>query len=156
LGSGGKAMMMHVHYRQVDGEIVGWETGTLDPTPIGEGTAILYAQLERAPDPLAHKVDVATLEIVEKSAAEKSAAVAPTKRDLETAIFRTLQSTDHTMLPDRDDIAPQTLVAWKAYRKALRNLSKGNPAPTPDAMVAAWPLDPNGNDAIAHLRNRTL
>lgn len=145
--------MLHIHYDPTDGKIVGWETGTENALAM-DGLRVLYSQLDTPPDPKKHKVDLATLNVVEMSAAEKAEASAPTDVELRQAVFRALQASDHMMLLDRDDIPQQKLASWKQYRKALRDLSKGSPAPTTAQMVAAWPADPDGNDAIAHLRKQ--
>jgi hypothetical protein len=142
--------MMYLHYDPASGAIVGWETGSSDPAGVN-GSAVLALELERPPDPLLYRVDTESLAIVEMSAAEQAAASMPTTDEIKRAIFAALAASDHFMLPDRDDIAPQRLAAWIAYRKRLRNLRNLADAA---AMINAWPIDPDGNDAIAHLRKR--
>lgn len=145
--------MMHIHYRPDDGEIVGWETGTVQP--VGpDGTRTIAVQIVGLPDPAKEKIDPSTLVIVEKTSLEKAQALQPTERELKQAVFAALSATDHMMLPDRDDILPQDRAKWAAYRKSLRDLSKGDPRPNAAAMIVAWPLDPDGKDAIENLRNR--
>lgn len=144
---------MHIHYCPDDGEIVGWETGTV--RPVGpDGTRTISVQIVGLPDPAKEKIDPSTLAIVEKTSLEKTQALQPTDRELKQAVFAALSATDHMMLLDRDDIAPQDRAKWVAYRKSLRDLSKGDPRPNVDEMISNWPLDPNGSDAIENLRNR--
>lgn len=145
-------MIVYIHYDPRDGEIVGWQTGGGEPVPISEDYRLLYA--ENLPDPKRQKIDVATLVMVDKTADEIVAALAPTEHEIRSAVFRTLQATDFLMLPDQDYLTPQKLAAWIAYRKTLRDLSKHDPPLTPAGVLKAWPLDPNGVDAVAHLRDR--
>lgn len=145
--------MMYIHYRSLDGEIFGWETGTVNPVGLN-GMSIATVELDRPPDPFKQKIDTASSTIIEKTASEKAQSAQPTIDELKQAIFSELCATDNTMMPDRDDISPQDRNKWVAYRKALRDLSKGDPKPTSVEMVAAWPLDPTGKDAIEKLRNR--
>lgn len=144
---------MYIHYRPSDGEIFGWETGTVEPVS-QNGMSIALVELDAPPDPFRQKIDAVSFTIVEKTAAEKTQSAQPTIDELKQAIFSELSATDNVMMPDRDDISPQDRVKWVTYRKALRDLSKGDPKPTSAEMVAAWPFDPDGNDTIANLRNR--
>lgn len=144
-------MMVHIHYRLSDGAIIGHESGTIDPKPINSDHGVLYAQLDRMPDFINDKVDLNTLEIVKRNSIEKKTAAQPTRIEIVFAIFRALQASDGKMLPDRDDLTPQTVAAWKQYRKALRSLKDQSDVV---AMINAWPIDPDGNDPIADLRNR--
>jgi hypothetical protein len=141
--------MIYVHYRSTDGEIDGYDT-PFEPER-RPGCAIL--QSESVPDRKVQKIDLVTLQIRDKTPAERMAADTPTELDVKAAVHQALWLSDVFMLSDYPITQPQQL-AWTAYRKTLRDLSKGSPAPTPAAMIAAWPLDPNNNDAIAQLRAR--
>lgn len=145
--------MMYIHYRPSDGEIFGWETGTVEPVGLN-GMSIVSVEMNVQPDSLTQKINVATLQIVGKTEVEKVQSLQPTINELKQKIFSELSATDNMMMPDRDDILPQDRIKWVAYRKALRDLSKGDPKPTSAEMVVAWPLDPTGKDAIENLRNR--
>ncbi|MBS7698780.1 MULTISPECIES: phage tail assembly chaperone [unclassified Chelatococcus] len=56
--------------------------------------------------------------------------------------------TDAFMVPDRP-ISSELREAWATYRQALRDLPDAGDAA---AMVAAWPIRPDGIDAVIHLR----
>lgn len=145
---------MHIIYDPVSGEIDGWVTGAIADVAVPDGMSVIAVDLDDAPDPKTEKIDTVTLLLVAKNATEQVAANVVTEREVQVAIFVALSSSDSKMLPDRDDISPQDRNKWVMYRKTLRDLSKGDPRPTPAAMIAAWPLDPDGIDAIANLRNR--
>jgi YHS domain-containing protein len=72
----------------------------------------------------------------------------PTLWQVKAARDAELAATDAYMMPDR----PMTDWAheeWRAYRQKLRDLGSLS---TADAMVAAWPVRPDGRDAIADMR----
>jgi len=50
-----------------------------------------------------------------------------------------LADCDHMVLPDRD-LPPEEYEAWKAYRKALRDITKGN---TQNIKNVIWPKEPS-------------
>jgi hypothetical protein len=62
-------MMYCVHYRESDGEIFGYELGTVDPQP-QPGLAITFAELDETPDPVRRRIDPATMTVVDKADAE--------------------------------------------------------------------------------------
>jgi hypothetical protein len=142
-------MKINVHHDPITGRII--QVDNSDTPFSRDGSDLLTLDVVNGafPDCNGHKVDLQSKTIIEIPMVERLQ-----DHDVKSAIWSELNNTDHLMLPDRDDIAPQTLVAWKAYRQALRDLSKGSPAPTPAAMIAAWPVGPDGNDAIPDLRSR--
>lgn len=142
-------MIVHIHYRGSDGEIFGFETGTSEPTPQPD-MAIAIVDMDRFPDGALHKIDLATLDVVDKTHEERQLALAPKPEELTQAIASTLYATDGYMAPDRP-LSDEARAGWAAYRQMLRDLSK---LPTPAAMVAAWTPDPSGHDPIAHIRAR--
>jgi hypothetical protein len=145
--------VLHLHYRTSDGEIVGHEN-TEVPVP-QSGCDLLSVEIDHGQplhiDPAAMKIANGVL--VEKSAAEKTVALAPTATDVSRVVIVQLQATDAWMMPDRP-VSDDDRAQWVAYRKGLRELSKGDPAPSPAAMIAAFPERPDGFDAIGHLRAR--
>lgn len=66
-------------------------------------------------------------------------------RHILAARDRELAATDHWALPDRAGNAE-----WLAYRQALRDITKNGR--TVKAMVKAFPLRPDGTDAISEYR----
>jgi hypothetical protein len=62
-------MMYCIHYRESDGEMFGYETGTVDPVA-QPGLAITYAELDETPDPVRRRIDTATMTVVDKAGAE--------------------------------------------------------------------------------------
>lgn len=126
--------IINIHYRETDGEIGGWETGT--PTP-RDGLAI--ATVETIPDPKTQKIDTATKTLIDKTPVEVALASAPTLLDVQAKVARSLAASDAYMMPDRP-LADTTRQAWTVYRQALRDLSK---LPTPAAQLAAWPAIPS-------------
>lgn len=141
---------MHIHYRASDGEILGYEN-TQEPErqPGMETVTVGHA----IPNPMLHKIDLATLQLIDKTQAERELAMRPPPvsiDEIRTAINTALCASDAYMMPDRP-ISEATRSAWVAYRQMLRDLSG---TPTASEMIKAWTLDPNGNDAIPDLRAR--
>lgn len=89
------------------------------------------------------RVDVTTRTLIE---------VAPEvqRHEVDQAIFNELSNTDQYVISDRPMTRPKR-AAWKAYRQALRDLSK---LPSVTDMLAAWPMRPDGTDTAAHLKSR--
>lgn len=144
--------VIHVHYRTDNGEIVGYEN-TIDPQK-QPGCEILSVVVDDGhhctPDSKLHRVDLKTLEIADKTDAERAQAAAPTLQEVQRAIALSLASSDQFVMPDR----PMTDTAraeWVTYRQALRELSK---YPSPSEMIDHWPARPDGGDPIPHLRSR--
>lgn len=144
--------MITLLYRVTDGEIVSVAHGvTPRDMPGCKTIEIAWSSI----DPKLHKVDLATLDVVNKTAAEVALAAVPTLADVQNEIIRQLHSTDSFMMPDRP-LPDQARADWMAYRRALRDLSKGNPAPSAVDMIAAFPKRPDGVDALGHLRMRLV
>lgn len=144
-------MMLNIHYDPTTGNIDGYDT---DPdSPARPGLAVVWSRVDEIPNVKLYKVNTDTLWLVPKTVEEITEANRPTKAEVNGAVYVTLLASDVYMLPDYP-VTPEVQDSWKVYRQALRDLSKGSPAPTADEMIAAWPLDPNGNDAIANLKER--
>jgi hypothetical protein len=137
LGNGGEAMTTYIHYRESDGEIMGWEHGVAEPSSQPD---LATAALEDVvtPDPRRQRFDAATLGLIDKDADDIAASLAPTADDLRSRIAGELAATDQFMMPDRP-MADEKRAAWVAYRQALRDLSKLS---TPAEQLAAWPESP--------------
>jgi hypothetical protein len=147
-------MSLCIHYHPKTGQIIGWEN---TDTPYKQaGFEVVSISLSsddgwEPPDPKRKRIDVVTKQVVDLTAAEITAAAAPTMLDLQGVIVNELSGSDAMLVPDRvvanrDD--------WIAYRQALRDLSKGDPRPTPTQMLAGFPLRPDGSDAATRLRAR--
>jgi hypothetical protein len=95
---------------------------------------------------LTHKVSNGDL--IEKTDAEKAVALLPTLFDVKAAIYAELCATDALMLPDRP-LTEVARTAWSTYRQTLRDLSK---LPGVPEMTAAWPIRPDGVDAVLRWR----
>ena len=93
---------------------------------------------------MTHKVVNGVL--TERTDEEKKVALIPTPFEVKAAIYSELCSTDEMIVSDRP-----SLVDWKPYRQTLRDLSK---LAGPVEMVTAWPVRPDGVDAISELRKR--
>jgi Phage tail assembly chaperone protein len=141
----------HLYYDPVSGEIAGFDNGSFAVERPGLVTVI--AELDSLPDPRIEKVDVSTLFVIPKTEAEIREFDRPTKFDVDAAVYDALKKSDEFVLPDYP-MTQQQRDAWVIYRQTLRDISKGDPRPNAAEMIAAWPLDPMGNDAIAQLRNR--
>jgi hypothetical protein len=148
---------MNILYDITTGRIVQFDNSNVPP-PKSVGTDVLTIDGELSEYGFdTHTVDLKSKTLVVMSLTDQAAAKLPNEFDVKQAIWSDLSNTDSYMLPDRDDITPLLRAAWVTYRKALRNLSKypaGGTPPTPSAMVAAWPVRPNGVDAISELRKR--
>ncbi len=142
-----KEPLIHIHYRAVDGEILGWET-TLDPDrqPGLEIVTIPFF----VPDSNLHKIDPTTKGLVNKTNQERKDASRPQiTRDLVNGLIASaLQASDAYMVADRP-ISEVLRALWTVYRQTLRDLSKLS---SPEEMINAWPLAPNGEDQVARLR----
>jgi len=140
-----------IHYNPADGAILGWGS-SFDQAPI-EGMAIAFFAEPVQPDPSTQKIDPDTGELVDKTPEETRAALAPTVREVQVAIYRELVRSDVFVLPDYP-IDDKTYRAWKEYRQMLRDLSKH----FRDAagMVEASDTAPDGADPFFDLRKRLL
>jgi len=144
---------VNIHYNITTGQILSWGTVDSDSATSHYAGCSVVNVAYGFIDPKADKIDPQTVKLAKWTAAEIAQALLPTTDEVARAVASELRNTDEYVLSDRDDLAPATIAAWKTYRKALRDLSKGTTPPTPAAMITAWPLDPNGNDTIPQLRN---
>jgi hypothetical protein len=141
-------MILNVIYDE-RGEIVSFETG--DATTQGPGLVRVRYDGDVARLRARH-YRIVDGELVEKSDGEIADLMRPTLSEINTAILCELNATDDFVDPPSDrPLKGPFLLDWKPYRKALRDLSKLD---GPDEMVRAWPLRPDGSDAIAPLRAR--
>lgn len=138
---------MNIHARLSDGEIVGYGNAEVAPA---DGCAVFTFPTHCIPKPDLHKIDVEYGALIDKTPDEQALALLPSDSELRAAIYQELNHSDQFTVPDRPMPAEQR-AAWPIYRQALRDLSK---LPTSSAMVKAWPLRPDGADAIPHLRLR--
>jgi hypothetical protein len=148
-------MNLWIHYHPLSGKIVGWEN-TDAPYDL-EGFSVTRISLSSddgwaPPNPKLKRVDVSTLQLIDLTAEEIAEANAPTLIEIQGAIANELNETDlYTNISDFP-ISDEQRTAWVVYRKALRDLSKGEPRPTPVQMLSAFPVRPDGRDAAAVLR----
>lgn len=143
--------MITVIYRIEDGEISGVAHGVVPRDMPGCGTITVSSS---SINPDLHKVDLMTLTVVEKTDSEKAAAqLSKLAVEVQRAIVMQLNATDQYVLPDRG-LTSDDLAAWIAYRKALRDLSKGS-ASVAD-MIGNFPVRPDAVDPAADLRARLL
>ena len=149
---------LHVHFRPVDGEIFGWENNdNPQPLPGCEIATIEIGPDFKAVDPKLHKIDTVTLELADKTEAERRISLQPTEGEVKHLIYSVLRMTDEYMVPDRP-LAAEQRAQWASYRQALRDLSKPQDVndperrPTPREMVDACPFDPSGTDIMKQFR----
>ncbi|MCK1569000.1 hypothetical protein IVB08_34645 [Bradyrhizobium sp. 173] len=90
-------------------------------------------------DARAQRVDPVALAIVPKAEPDPEPDALPLVKD---AVRAELAASDKFMMPDYP-ISEADRAAWGAYRKALRDASKGND--TAVAMLAAIPARPDGS-----------
>ena len=137
-----------VHYDRGTGKIQSCEfTNVPSAHP---GYDYIDAKVEEHVAAASHRVDLASKTIVPLTEDEKRILDAPTLSEVQSAVRAELAATDRTQLPDFP-LKHGTVEQWRAYRHALRRLSDlGTPAP----MIGAWPLRPDGADAIPLLRKR--
>lgn len=134
-----------VHYRLSDGEIVAQHIGISEQkTPAG----CRALEIENSTGMLSYKTHCVSLQskqVVERSAAQKSAIKATdTARFVSARVASELARTDYTQMPDYK-IAPAQRATWALYRQALRDLSKNGL--TGEQQLAAWPTSPDGRPA---------
>lgn len=146
---------IHIHFRASDGEIFGHENSLSPDKRPGLEIASFKVPDGRhiIPDPLLHKIDPVTLDLVDKTETERELALRPplvTLDDIKAAIGAALRASDAYMMPDRP-LSDDVREAWVEYRQMLRDLSKLG---TASEMINAWKIDPSGNDQIAALRAR--
>lgn len=139
---------MNIHYNATTGEImsygVGADHGDGFETSHFPDCKVLIVETQPI-DATRQKVDPVSLKIVLKEVPD--AAPDPIF-DVKRAVSIELADTDKFVLPDFP-ITEAARAAWIAYRKALRDASKGNP--TAVAMLAAIPERPDGINVVVQL-----
>lgn len=154
---------VHVHYDPSrNGAIVSWLSGAVlhdysisneshlrgclvTPVEIADGCRVDI-------NPKTQRIDVDTLELVSKADDEIAHAMLPDLFEVKSAILRELEFTDKYASPPSDmPLKGAFTIDWLPYRQSLRDLSKLS---SPVEMVKAWPMRPDGTDAIAPLRAR--
>lgn len=169
---------MNIHYNPLTGEIVAYDTNDTHNAPSHAipGCAILNVAGEfRTVDVSREKVEGGR--VVQKTASERFFYNVPAEHEIRAARYAELTVTDWTDSaghlidkaqqkakarrqaaarkagePVEPDDEPQKIRAeWQKYRQALRDLGALS---NPVEMIEAWPLRPDGTDAIALLRAR--
>lgn len=142
--------LWHVHYQTTDGEIIGYEN--CDPPSKQPGCSILSVETDENPtgcfNNALYKVDIQNLAIIAKTDAEKGKKKIPSDMDIRGLIAMELAKTDTFMILDRP-MNDSVREAWKDYRQTLRDLSK---IVDINERIAAWPIRPDGIDAIPTFR----
>jgi hypothetical protein len=136
------------------GEIVGWQNVEPLPRDVPQGCNVSLVEVAEgrafSPDPVLHRFDHLTGEIVDKSPVERAQSLLPKAFEVRVAISQEMAATDGFVAADRP-LSQDLRAAWVIYRQALRDLSKLD---GPVAMVKAWPERPSGPDPISSLRAR--
>ncbi|QDP20656.1 phage tail assembly chaperone [Bradyrhizobium cosmicum] len=140
---------MNIHYDTATGQIVSYGFGAdhgdgFETSPYPNCSVAIID--DQPIDARAQKFDPVTWKVVDKDVPDPEPDQVWRIRELVRA---ELGATDKFALPDYP-VADADRVAWVAYRKALRDASKGNA--TAAAMLAAIPLRPDGSDPAAQLR----
>ena len=140
-------MMFFIQYRADDGEIVGWGSGH-EPMPI-EGLSVAFVEPFNV-DPETQKFNGEG--VILKSEAEVKRSRLPKLHEVKAAIYLELCRTDQFVLPDYpiDEFEHR---AWRVYRKALRDLSKGRDDAA-DMISALDVFAPDNIDPFSELRKR--
>jgi hypothetical protein len=136
--------MIWIVYLGDDGEIEYVGTST---APHLE-TDFIEVESETMPSRSTHKIVDGVL--MGKTDSEKILSNIPKRFEIECLIFSELNGTDCYIVADRP-MSDERRAQWKAYRQTLRDLSK---IASPAAMVAAWPVRPDEQDAALLLRER--
>lgn len=142
-------MMRNIYYRKSDGEIIGYDNSVVPAQISGYVTLTLDLDTEI----FASRQKIVDGELVDKTDAEIAGLRAITPTDVSRAVNIELANSDQYLVPDRpmpDDVRE----GWAMYRQQLRDLSKGDPRPTADQMMIAFPKRPDGTDPVASLRER--
>lgn len=151
---------MNIHFNTTTGQIMsygyGADHGDGFETSHFPGCRVLITG-DQPIDARIQRVDPLSLRIVARNLEQDrlaDAEAARARREVGTvraAVMRQLAATDRYTLADFP-IDDAGRAAWLAYRKALRDCSKGNG--TAATMLAAIPLQPDGGDAFQWLRAR--
>lgn len=146
-----------------EGEIVGWQN--VLPSAVDIPTDCQCSPIEIAegrhfaPDPLWHRFDHLTGEIVDKSPIERAQSLLPKSFEVRSAISLELAATDGFVATDRP-LSDELRARWAIYRQTLRDISKPQDEResllSPPEMVRGWPLRPDGTDPVASLRARII
>jgi hypothetical protein len=139
--------MFVVHYHKVTGKISAWGNGNSEHSHFPDHEIVRFAE-EFVIDPKTQKFDLTTFRLVPRTLDDQNDELLI---DIKARIQIELENTAAYMLVDAD-ITSQELEAWKTYRKILRAMLKA-PFDRAVEMIARWPLDPNGVDAVVNLRN---
>jgi hypothetical protein len=139
--------MFVVHYHKLTGKISAWGNGDSEQSHFPDHEIVRFDE-EFVIDPKAQKFDLKTFALVPRTLEDLNDEMLI---DLKACIQIELENTAAYMLVDAD-ITPQQLEAWKIYRSTLRGLLKASPKSV-TAILTTWPLDPNGFDAVANVRN---
>lgn len=144
---------LNIHYSALTGRIIAWDSAHRPDNETRshlDGLCIVKVDGYPTIDFARHKIDLKTLKLIEMSDAEKANARLPSDIEVRCAIEAELSRTDSFAVPDRP-LTDNERGAWKVYRQVLRELSQMAP---PAQMVKAWPIRPDGADAISDLRAR--
>lgn len=132
---------MNIHYSTATGQIMSYGNGADHGDGFEDshfpGCKVLIVDHQPI-DARTQRVDPVTLRIVAKAQPDPEP---DPIREVKAAITRELTDTDRFVLPDFP-IADVDRAAWVAYRKALRDASKGNA--TAATILAAIPVRPDG------------
>lgn len=154
--------MIVIHYLKSNGEIKSWGSSSTPPkdnsnSHLAECVILTLEYDETTYDEIApetHKVDLTNRTLVHKTKDEIAEMFMPSLFDIKSAILEELTLTDIYINPQSDrPITGPFKFDWKPYRQILRDLSK---LKTPQAMIEAWPLRPNGDDIIPRLREAVV
>ncbi|MET4721906.1 hypothetical protein ABIF63_006012 [Bradyrhizobium japonicum] len=142
---------MNIHYNVTTEEIMSYGCGA-DHGDGFEDSHFPGCKVAIIPDqPIdarTQRFDVATWKVVDKDVPDAEPDPLP---KIKAAVRQELIDTDYLLLPHAP-ISEADLPAWIAYRKALRESSKGRT--TPAEMLAVIPARPDGADVFEWLRAR--
>ena len=144
-------MIVNIHYdpetgdiKQIDNSEPHPETGEVMPSHDGVFVASIKvdgAVFGSGLNPGKFKFDAATQSLLPYTPP-------PSREMINCIIYSELCNTDSLMPPDRA-MSDEKRASWATYRQALRDLSK---LPDVAAMIAAFPMRPDGVDPIPTIR----
>lgn len=126
----------------------GWAQSLIEPVP-PHGSGVIASDKGAGFDHVNFKV--VNGRVRELTPKQKRERFAPTMDDVRSVIAGCLAQSDRTQVPDFP-ISDAAREAWRAWRQALRDLSKQHS--TAAAMIRAFPLDPNGDNHASNLAER--
>lgn len=126
----------------------GWAQSLIEPVP-PPGSGVIASDKGAGFDHVNFKV--LNGRVRELTPKQKRERFAPTIDEVRGVIAACLAQSDRTQVPDFP-ISPETREHWRAWRQALRDLSRQHTAVA--GIIQAFPPDPNGDDHAAHLRAR--